>query len=58
MKRSTFAGRFVVLTLALAIGMASPTSACNACHQGIAAGDWVFTQYYPVLRAAQKASWR
>lgn len=28
-------------------------SACNACHQGAAAEDWVFTQYYPVLRAAK-----
>lgn len=25
---------------------------CNACHQGNAAQDYVFTQYYPVLRAA------
>jgi hypothetical protein len=29
-----------------------PTEACNQCHQGSAATDWVFTQYYPVLRAA------
>ena len=26
---------------------------CNACHQQGAADDWVFTQYYPVLRAAR-----
>lgn len=32
---------------------AFPTAACNACHQGAAATDWVFTQYYPVLRAAK-----
>ena len=31
---------------------AFPTAACNACHQASAATDWVFTQYYPVLRAA------
>lgn len=27
-------------------------AACNACHEASAATDWVFTQYYPVLRAA------
>lgn len=26
-------------------------SDCNVCHQVNAAEDWVFTQYYPVLRA-------
>ncbi|MES9823360.1 MAG: cytochrome P460 family protein [Candidatus Thiodiazotropha endolucinida] len=31
---------------------AFPTEACNACHQASAKTDWVFTQYYPVLRAA------
>lgn len=30
-----------------------PSASCNACHQATAAEDWVFTQYYPVLRAAQ-----
>lgn len=31
-----------------------PAAECNtACHQGLAAEDWVFTQYYPVLRAAK-----
>jgi hypothetical protein len=31
-----------------------PTAECNAaCHQALAADDWVFTQYYPVLRAAK-----
>ena len=29
-----------------------PTAACNACHQKYAKTDWVFTQYYPVLRAS------
>ena len=29
----------------------SPTAACNACHNGAAADDFVFTQYYPVLPA-------
>ena len=33
--------------------MAQPTATCNACHQAAAAEDWVFTQYYPVLRAAK-----
>ena len=32
---------------------AAPTAACNSCHEGNAADDWVFTQYYPVLRAAK-----
>ena len=27
-------------------------SACNQCHQNSAKTDWVFSQYYPVLRAA------
>ena len=27
-------------------------AACNACHQTSAAKDYVFSQYYPVLRAA------
>ena len=26
---------------------------CNACHQSAAADDFVFTQYYPVLRVAK-----
>ena len=31
-----------------------PAASCNtACHQALAADDWVFTQYYPVLRAAK-----
>ena len=32
---------------------AFPTETCNACHEGNAADDFVFTQYYPVLRAAK-----
>jgi len=30
---------------------AFPTASCNACHQAAAAKDWVFSQFYPVLRA-------
>ena len=29
------------------------TASCNACHKQSAADDFVFTQYYPVLRAAK-----
>jgi hypothetical protein len=32
---------------------AFPSAACNACHESSAADDFVFTQYYPVLRAAK-----
>ncbi len=32
---------------------AFPTASCNACHAGAAADDFVFTQYYPVLRAGK-----
>ncbi len=32
---------------------AFPAGDCNACHDASAADDWVFTQYYPVLRAAK-----
>jgi hypothetical protein len=32
---------------------AQPASSCNECHEGNAEDDWVFTQYYPVLRAAK-----
>lgn len=31
---------------------AFPAAACSACHEVSAADDFVFTQYYPVLRAA------
>lgn len=31
---------------------AFPTAACNSCHAAAAADDFVFTQYYPVLRSA------
>jgi len=40
---------------ALASAKAQPTAACNNCHQQNAAEDWVFTQHYPVLRAAKPA---
>ena len=32
---------------------AQPTEACAACHEALADDDMVFTQYYPVLRAAK-----
>jgi hypothetical protein len=32
---------------------AFPAESCNACHQASAADDFVFTQFYPVLRAAK-----
>ena len=32
---------------------ATPTAACAACHTAAAADDMVFTQYYPILRAAK-----
>lgn len=32
---------------------AKPTNECNICHQNNAKDDWVFTQYYPTLRAAK-----
>ena len=35
---------------------AFPASACNSCHLASAADDWVFTQYYPVLRAAKSTT--
>lgn len=34
---------------------ALPTAACSACHQGGAADDFVFTQYYPVLAQGKGA---
>ena len=38
----------------LASAKAQPTGACNECHQKTASEDWVFTQFYPVLKAAKK----
>ena len=35
---------------------AQATASCNDCHDGDADDDWVFTQYYPVLRAAKKSA--
>jgi hypothetical protein len=37
----------------LASAKAQATAACNTCHQDGAAQDWVFTQFYPVLKAAR-----
>ena len=31
---------------------AFPAAACNACHESSADTDFVFTQFYPVVRAA------
>lgn len=33
---------------------AFPAEACNACHEANAGDDFVFTQFYPVLRAVKK----
>ncbi len=30
-----------------------PAANCNSCHEVSAADDWVFAQYYPVLRAGK-----
>jgi len=32
---------------------AFPAEACNACHAASADTDFVFTQFYPVIRAAR-----
>jgi len=32
---------------------AFPVASCNSCHDTTVGDDWVFTQYYPVLRAAK-----
>ena len=37
-------------TRSSATAAAFPAESCNACHEGAAADDFVFTQYYPVLR--------
>lgn len=34
---------------------AFPTAACNGCHAASAADDFVFTQDYPILRAAKNS---
>ena len=36
-----------------ATAKALPTEACNACHEAAAADDFVFTQFYPVLRVTK-----
>lgn len=33
--------------------MKQPAEACNGCHEATAAEDFVFTQFYPVLRATK-----
>jgi len=33
-----------------------PAASCNKCHQDNGKTDWVFSQYYPVLRAAAPKS--
>lgn len=33
---------------------AFPADACNACHEANAEDDFVFTQFYPVLRSVKK----
>lgn len=33
--------------------MMQPAVNCNSCHEASAADDWVFSQYYPVARAAK-----
>jgi hypothetical protein len=38
---------------ALTAAAPQATEGCNVCHQQNAAEDWVFTQFYPVLRAAK-----
>jgi hypothetical protein len=36
-----------------AAAAAQPAENCSSCHQASAAQDFVFTQFYPVLRSAQ-----
>lgn len=38
-----------------ATATAFPAASCNACHAAAAADDFVFTQYYPVLREGKAA---
>ena len=33
------------------LATAFPAESCNACHESSAETDFVFTQFYPVLRA-------
>ena len=33
-----------------------PVGACSGCHEGGADTDFVFTQYYPALRARAQAT--
>ncbi len=36
-----------------ATAMRQPAEACNSCHEAVAAEDFVFTQFYPVLRSVK-----
>ena len=36
-----------------AVAVRQPVEACNSCHESSAAEDFVFSQFYPVLRAAK-----
>ena len=38
-----------------AVADAFPAESCNACHEASADTDFVFTQFYPVIRAATPA---
>ena len=49
--------RFPILVAGVADkAKAFPTAVCASCHQASAAEDMVFTQFYPVLRAAKAAA--
>lgn len=37
------------------LAKAQPAASCNDCHSGEAGDDYVFTQYYPVLRDAKNS---
>ena len=37
------------------VAMPFPTAACNTCHEASAEDDFVFTQDYPILRAAKNS---
>ena len=39
-----------------ATATAFPTASCNSCHEDAADEDWIFSQYYPVLRAAKMSA--
>ncbi len=41
-----------------ATAAAFPADACNSCHEASADQNWVFTQFYPVLRTATSVASR